>query len=65
MSFTPAMFAAIFAHFGTPAAATNGAMAAELGGDANLARQSTVYTTVLAVFTLPVFIMLMRTFGLI
>lgn len=65
MSFTPAMFAAIFAHFGTPAAATNGAMAAELGGDANLARQSTVYTTVLAVFTLPIFIMLMRTFGLI
>lgn len=60
---SPAMFAAVLAHFGTPVSATGISIAAELGGDADLARVQLVDTTFLTIVTLPLFIMFLRSIG--
>lgn len=63
LRFSPAMFAAVLAHFGTPVAATGISIAVELGGDADLARIQLLDSTVLTVFSLPLFITILRYFG--
>lgn len=62
---TPAMFAAVLAHFGTPVSATGISIAAELGGDADLARIQLLDSTILTIVTLPMFIMILRSFDVL
>ena len=56
---------AMFAVFITPVAVSSYSMAANMGGDADLAGELVTFTTVASLFTIFGWIMLLRTFGII
>lgn len=61
----PAAISALVGMYGSPVAAASAVMAEEMGGDAELARQYVVWTAALSMFTLFVWIFLLRTVGLL
>lgn len=62
---TPAVVSALVGVFGSPVASASAAMAEEMGGDAELARQYVVWTYVLSMLTLLVWIFCLRSAGLL
>ena len=60
-----AEYASLLPFFGSPVAASSAVMAAEMGADGELARQYVVWTSVGLILTLPLWIMIMRSFGLL
>lgn len=58
---TPALISALVGLYGSPVAAASAVMAEEMGGDAELARQYVVWTTICSVFSLIAWIFLLRT----
>lgn len=62
---TPAVVSALVGVFGSPVASASAAMAEEMGGDAELARQYVVWTYVLSMLTLLVWIFCLRSVGLL
>ena len=65
LNFTAAEFAVLIPFFATPAAVSSATMAAEMGADADLARQCVLWTSILLAFTLPLIIVIMRSVGLL
>ena len=61
----PADYAALIALFGGPAAVSSAIIAAEMGGDGDLARQFVVWTHILPIFTVFFTVVLFRTMGLL
>ena len=61
----PADYAALIALFGGPAAVSSAIIAAEMGGDGDLARQFVVWTHILPMFTVFFTVVLFRTMGLL
>lgn len=62
---SPADYAALIALFGGPAAVSSAIIAAEMGGDGDLARQFVVWTHILPIFTVFFTVVLFRTVGLL
>ena len=60
---SPGDWACYIALFGSPVAFSSAIMAAEMGGDADLARQLVVWTSVCPVVTLFAIVMLFRSVG--
>ena len=58
-------YAALLPFFGAPVASSSAVMAAEMGADAELARQYVVWTSIGLILTLPIGIMFMRSLGLL
>ncbi len=58
-------FGALIALFGSPVAVSSAVMASSIGGDAELARQYVVWTTVLSIISVFFFAFILRTIGLI
>ena len=65
LNFTPGQFAALLAHFGGPVSVSGVAMAAEMKCNANLARQFVLFTSLLLIITLPVFVVILMSFGVL
>lgn len=65
ISLTPAMVSALLGFWGTPMAIAGAIMAEEMGGDGELARQAAVWTSALSLFTLFLWILVARAFGLL
>ena len=65
LSLSTADYAVLLPFFGSPVAVSSAIMASEMGSDADLARQYTLWTTLMLVLTLPVMIMSMRHLGLL
>lgn len=65
LDMTPAIVSALLAFYGSPAAVAGAVMAEEMGGDAELARQYVVWTTTLSMVTMFLWIVLLRTVGLL
>lgn len=63
--FKPAVFAALIALFATPVAVASAIMAEEMQNDGQLAAQLVVWTSLISVFTLFIFIFLSRLFGVL
>jgi malate permease and related proteins len=57
-------FPALIALFGTPAAVSSAIMASEMGGDAKLAGQIVVWTTIFSMFTLYFTVVIFRMLGM-
>jgi malate permease and related proteins len=57
-------FPALIALFGTPAAVSSAIMAGEMGGDAKLAGQIVVWTTIFSMFTLYFTVVIFRMLGM-
>ena len=64
VSFGPADFPAFVAVFATPVAVSSAVMAAEMKSDADLAGQLVVWTSISSVITIFVFVVTLRTLGL-
>lgn len=62
---SPAVASALMGLYGSPVAAASAVMTEEMGGDAELARQYVVWTSALSMFTLFVWILLLRTAGIL
>lgn len=65
MIFEPAIFAALISLFATPVAVASAIMAEEMDNDGQLAAQLVVWTSLVSVFTLFVFIFLARFLGVL
>lgn len=63
--FEPALFATFIALFGTPVAVSSAIMAEAMDNDGQLAAQLVVWTSVVSMFTLFVFVFLCRMLGLV
>lgn len=61
----PAVVSALIGVFGSPVASASAAMAEEMGGDAELARQYVIWTCALSMLTLLVWIFCFRSAGLL
>ncbi|MDD3113918.1 MAG: AEC family transporter [Candidatus Izemoplasmatales bacterium] len=62
-SFSPAYYPALIATFASPAAVSSAIMAKEMGGDEQLAGQIVVWTSLLAIITLFIIVVVLRTLG--
>lgn len=65
LAVTPALVSAFVGVFGSPVAAVSGIMAEEIGGDAELARQYVVWTSVFSMVTLFLWIFALHAAGLV
>ena len=65
MSFGPPEYAVLLATFGSSIAVASAPMTAEMGGDAELARQYVMWTNVFLVISMPIEIIALRMWGLI
>lgn len=63
--FTPGQTAAILAHFAGPASVTAASLTQEMGGNSNLCRQYIFITNIMLIFTLPIFITILISLGLV
>ncbi len=65
LTLTPAVAIALVGLFGSPVAVASAVMTEEMGGDAELARQYVVWTSALSMFTLFLWILLLRSVGIL
>ena len=65
LTLTPAVASALIGLFGSPVAVASAVMTEEMGGDAELARQYVVWTAELSMFTLFLWILLLRAVGIL
>lgn len=65
LALTPAMVSALLAFYGSPMAVVGAVMAEEMGCDGELARQYAVWTTALSMVSLFVWIVLLRSAGML
>ena len=65
LALSSADYAVLLPFFGSPVAVSSAIMASEMGSDADLARQYSLWTSLLLIVTLPVLIMAMRVLGLL
>lgn len=65
LDFTPAVFAALIALFGTPVAVSSAVMAEAMDNDGQLAAQLVVWTSLLSIFTLFITVFLVKLFGML
>ena len=65
LRFGPAEYTALVALFGTPVAVSSAIMAGEMGNDEQLAGQYVVWTSLASMFTIFLFVVLLRSMGLI
>lgn len=65
LDFTPAVFAALIALFGTPVAVSSAVMAEAMDNDGQLAAQLVVWTSVLSIFTLFITVFLVKMYGML
>ena len=65
LRFGAAEYTALVALFGTPVAVSSAIMAGEMGNDEQLAGQYVVWTSLASMFTIFLFVVLLRTMGLI
>ena len=63
--FNGSIFATLVALFGTPVSVSSAIMAAEMGGDGELARQLVVWSTLFSPLTLFIFIVALRMIGVV